>query len=290
MFRSSQIGWLTTSEGQLKRFGLICHLHYYKNRQQRTKTKLINLISKANYLTKNQRKGLTNQKVIDRHISVMIKLGLLDKSEVGVNLTADGKAIAKYLEVDNAINTFELSKFERLFYIKKLIEYCNDDFKNFLSLIKKNSSLDNLIIAYFKLSAKENISRTFTNHITTLLMWAKSLKLIEYSKKEIRLNHLGSVLVNYWGKNSYKVLNSVLSTKHQDIDLKIRLLETIRKYKEPGNIINFASIRSIFCIKCLVDEIVIDENIADETLRIVSIKKGFSINVDNSGRPGAILI
>jgi hypothetical protein len=117
---------LTTSEGQLQRFTAICHI--MRDRGILATDVLASWI--------REELGLTNIKVINRHLRAMESLGLLVREDIGYVLSSEGKALCALVPPDSG-KGLELA--ERVFYLRALASYVPSQFTSMLSAISENA-------------------------------------------------------------------------------------------------------------------------------------------------------
>jgi len=203
--RSGFLTDLTTSEGQLHRFTAICHIMHARG------------ILATDTLTSwiQEELGLTNIKVIKRHIRTMESLGLLVREDVGYVLSSGGKALYA-LAPSNLGKGLELA--EKVFYLRALASYVPLQFISVLAAILENAGgpKERAITSYGqkilsgstwedKFDLKLRLSRQpdspprkLQNNFDCFRLWLKQLELVE--PDALRLTRMGEKLAEIAGR------------------------------------------------------------------------------------------
>jgi len=191
---------LTTSEGQLTRFTQICHA-------LRPEGKLRG--DRLAGLTR-ERVGLTNIKVIRRHIRVMEVLNLIDYEDGLYSLSSEGRALWALTPGEPSRI---LSLAEKILYLRSLAIRVPIQFTSVLTAISENTGQprEHIINSYgkrllnhlipwkdaetirFRLSKEPpSIPRKLQNNFDCLLLWLKQMGLVD--AKRLRTTKLGEEL------------------------------------------------------------------------------------------------
>ncbi len=135
--RTGFLADLTTSEGQLHRFTGICHIMRPEGLMETDM--LVPLIQKE--------LGLTNVKVIKRHLRAMESLGLVTRENGGYVLSSEGKALCALVPAKSN-KTLELA--EKVFYFRALALYLPLQFSSALGAISQNAGgpIERVITSY----------------------------------------------------------------------------------------------------------------------------------------------
>lgn len=178
---------ITTSEGNLKRFSQICKLIGEQGRAL-PRSKVVQLIK--------EHIGLTNAKVIGRHISILDKLSIIENKEGMYILSSEGKALYDFIEDLQDKN--KLSSCEIAFYFKILFTHLFGQLYLLLKTINdhKGKARDDIIIKYFenedlKLWKKETVNENLKNKFRCMEKWLQALNLIVKRENFIELTEEG---------------------------------------------------------------------------------------------------
>lgn len=193
---------ISSEEGNLKRFSRICSLlEPYK---PLTPDKVRTLI--------NNRIGLTNKKVIERHLRLLELLGIIERTQTIYVFTGIGRVFCEFLKDTDQSNE-KLQPVEKNFYFERL--FSPETATHFqLCLLLKTISLNSsakrepLIIAYFRKMKEFNIwkakvidhnlrsyeknqqiSPFFDNRFRCQQKWIETLGLMEHGS--LKLTEVG---------------------------------------------------------------------------------------------------
>lgn len=190
--RSGFLADLTTSEGQLHRFTAICHIMRARG------------ILATDTLTSwiREELGLTNIKVIKRHIRAMESLGLLAREDIGYVLSSEGKALCALVPPDSGKG---LKLAEKVFYLRALGSYVPLQLVSILAAISENAGgpKERAITSYAqkmlagstwqdKINLKEKLSRQpdspprkVRNNFDCFRLWLRQLGLVKVDALEL---------------------------------------------------------------------------------------------------------
>lgn len=210
---------ITTSEGNLKRFSQICKLIGDQERAL-PRNRIVQLIK--------DQIGLTNDKVIGRHISILEKLSILENKEGMYILSSEGKALYDFIEDLKDKN--ELSSYEITFYFRTLFTHLFGQLYRVLKKIDKHKERgrDFIIIQYFenddfKLWKKETAKKNLENKFRCMEKWLQTLNLLDKRKNIIKLTEEGKLLLYRMGEFEIDV---------KDIETRIFLLASNLLYSK----------------------------------------------------------
>jgi len=197
--RSGFLADLTTSEGQLHRFTEICHI--MRPRGLVGTDRLTPLIQEG--------VGLSNVKVIRRHLRAMESLGLLTHEDIGYVLSSEGKALCALVPPKSGK---PLALAQKVFYLRALLSYVPLQFTSALRAISENPGApkEQAITSYGKkvlrdsactwkdiphlilrLSRQpESPPRKIRNNFDCFRLWLKQLDLVRV--EDLRLTELGA--------------------------------------------------------------------------------------------------
>lgn len=216
--RSAFLADLTTSEGQLHRFTGIAHIMRPEGLMETDM--LVPLIQKN--------LGLTNIKVIRRHLRAMESLGLLAREEVGYVLSSEGKALCALAP---AKSNKELALAEKIFYLRALGSYVPLQLRSILAAISENAGApkEQAITSYgqkilasgvpwknkhvlrLALSKHPDLPpRTIRNNFECFRRWTEQLQLVDPSPRD--LTKLGNRLVHIMKMQEDQVREEIYRT------------------------------------------------------------------------------
>lgn len=271
---------LTTSEGQLHRFTAICHI---------MRARGILATDTLRSLIRGEL-GLTNIKVINRHMRVMESLGLLVREDIGYALSSEGKALCALVPPDSG-KGLELA--EKVFYLRALSFYVPLQFTSILVAILENTGgpKERAIISYAQriladagntwqdkihlklrlLRQPDSLPRKVRNNFDCFRLWLKQLGLVQADALE--LTKIGEQLVDvvrslgdelkekiYWIAATYicHEPGCLPEFKYSNESNRVNFLELFheayRLFERPE--LHLSDIRSIsiyVCIKLLVE-------------------------------------
>jgi hypothetical protein len=269
---------LTTSEGQLHRFTAICHIMRDRG------------ILATDMLTSCIREelGLTNIKVINRHLRVMESLGLLVREDIGYVPSSEGKALCALVPPASR-KGLELA--EKVFYLRALGSYASLQFTSILAAISENANApkERAITSYAqktmagstwrdKVNLKLRLSRQpdspprkVRNNFDCFRLWLKQLELVR--PDALQLTKVGGVLADvvrrqenelrekvYWAAAAYicRTPGCLPEFEYGDQFSQTYFLELLhnayRLFEKPELRLSDARSMSIYvCIKLLVE-------------------------------------
>lgn len=190
---------LTTSEGYLKRFSLICKL--IQLARVSGPRDIISVVREQSGLTKKGGK-LTHPEVIMRHVRIMSHIGVLNSLDEGYTVSSEGKALIQLIgERELIMGEGELSREEKVFYFVRL--FGSVFWQLYLVLLalfeSDNKSRERLIADYFvsvrdkgllvwshrqisedldRYNRRGELPATFKNRFECMSMWLTQLGLI----------------------------------------------------------------------------------------------------------------
>lgn len=202
---------ITSSEGKLRRFTRICKLLYPS--RVLSWGEVVQLV-KEKLRKENQRRELTNEKVIGRHLGIMERLKMLKKMEGGgYVLTGEGEVL---YDLTKDVNEFQipLDVIEKIFYFDSLFSNVSPQIYLLLESVQKNPNKQrNEIIAYFfnrilverlllwssntikrglrKYNAYNELPRGFENRFECMEMWLRDLGLLARENLEPKVTRAG---------------------------------------------------------------------------------------------------
>ncbi len=271
---------ITTSEGNLKRYGRICQLVGF---HQISQNKFTNQV-------KNNL-GLTNKRVIERHLNILQKLGLLKKEEELIFLTDEGKALTKYLEKKIILDK-NLCYFEKLFFLKQILLVDKAQIELILELSLKYKKKDLILMNYT--DKFEGSARYIENRFNTFEKWLKDLDILTKKNNEIKLSRAGIRLHNaIQEKNEYFLLKKY-SNSDKILEHKIlleRLIDAIKDYRPEYDIINYRPIRIILSLTLMEGGYYVSLNDIDSALRNLADKNEIrSVIIGRDGKPAGVIL
>ena len=311
---------ITTSEGNLKRFSQICKL-IGDQRRALPRSKVVQLIK--------EQIGLTNAKVIGRHISILEKLSILENKEGMYILSSEGKVLYNFIEDLQDKNA--LSPCEIAFYFRMLFTHFFGQLYLLLKTIDdhKGKARDDIIIKYFenedlKLWKKETVNENlrmfrekgkvsgfFENKFRCMEKWLYDLKFIEKTKKSLKLTYEGKKCLVEIDKITaqkkeindeiYGIASSLLNLKPDPFDFenpehKKNLIglfkEAYLKFEAKLRLSDLKAIRCWICVILLTKyNIILEEKEFDFLLNALS-REGVirSVMVGRNGRPSFVTI
>jgi len=204
--RTGFLADLTTSEGQLHRFTGICHIMRPEGLMETDM--LVPLIQKG--------QGLTNVKVIKRHLRAMESLGLVTRENGGYVLSSEGKALCALVPAKSN-KTLELA--EKVFYFRALASYLPLQFSSALVAISEHAEApkEPAITCYGKKvlpkstwEDKADLRSSFArrpqspprkvrNNFDCFRLWLKWLELVD--REHLQLTTMGEKLVGLFTKD-----------------------------------------------------------------------------------------
>lgn len=264
---------ITSSEGILARFSDICRKLDYGNY---TKSQLHRIIQDSF--------NLSNEKVRERHLHIMVKLHLLAHVKIDnksyYHLDLNGKIINS-LDLKKRTNVRHLFQKEKIIYLNELFNSLKIQLGLMIKTISKYNGYnrDFIISKYFESALEYDIwnkaiitkginsyynnnkhIRSFENRFRCMEKWLEDLELI--LKKEdnnLRLTRKGSQL-NYYGEinivNALKIYgytNINLIKIDEDFNIIKKLfIHYYNKLKEPTNIADITALYNLLTLELCI--------------------------------------
>lgn len=232
---SKGISDLTTSEGYLKRFSLICAA--LERSRAVGPEQIVDVVKRYTRL-KHGGGALENKEVILRHIRIMSALGILKGREEGYAVSSEGKALLAL--VDSQAEQWDLSNLERMFYFRGLFRtaayqlYLLLDtlwepvtgvggaaYRYYRQVVRLGLGIwdvRSVIRALDVYEKRAKLPRSFAQRIRCMLLWLDQLLLVRKEKLQLTES----------GKDVYLALKELFQMKH-DISAKISTLLAVYK-------------------------------------------------------------
>ena len=204
--RTSCLTDITTSEGDLNRLSVMC--------QTIARIKVHNLQRLFEIIEKEI--GLTNYKVVGRHLHILVSIGLIEKTLGTYFITSRGKALVKLRSQDPCVlsraekviffKSFFISIFEQLYWVIYTIgknegaTFEKNALDYFYSSAAKNIWLETLQHAAKKGSSDKPLTRGMINKFGTMLYWLSQLDIVRKGSR-LWLTGKGTRLLDDFSKN-----------------------------------------------------------------------------------------
>lgn len=209
---------ISSSEGNLRRFSSICELLISHKPLTLQRIKLL----------VRREIGLTNEKVIHRHIRILERLGILEREYDIYVFTGIGKILCEFLK-ENTNSRREMSAFEERLYFERLFHpqiLIWPQLSVFLDVIYKNQTRERneVIIAYFK-------------EMIDLGVW-KEKTIRKNLNHNLRTKRVSSFFLNRF-RCQEKWLRSIELLKHGDLVLSetgVRVRDVFSTHKRNNQI------------------------------------------------------
>jgi len=279
---------ITSSEGNLKRYSKICKL--IKSQRALKRNKIIEIVKNT---------GLTNDKVIGRHIDILQKIKLLENIGGVYILSSEGKSLCELIDK----NTNKLGLNEKFFYFKQL--FTTETLDQLVTLLEtiienKHKPRKEIILAYFntnfaqrvwnKITIQKNlrifkekriISRFFENKFRCMEMWLLQLDILEKKRNHLQVTLIGSTALAKIKKYEkelndkiYEVISVLLTNQikkfdyEQDKNIFIKLFKKAYfLFKVQSNISDIKAIQSFVCINLLTERLLLEEKEFNEVIQ-----------------------
>jgi hypothetical protein len=305
---------ISTSEGKLQRFTKICCL--IKPSKTITKSRIVSSVKTS--------LGLSNYKEIERHLTILQKIGLIQKIDDVYILSSLGKALCELSKGSE----IELSEKERIFYFTTLFtSVLKQQLLLFMETVFKNESKPRkeIIMNYFstkfaqslwnKETVKKNLIRLKeTNKIPSFMenkfgcmeMWLKDLKLVEKKKGKTFLTEKAKVMMrDIEGLKLEDIENKIYElagivfldkvipfsySKHNQEFLKL-LYDSYSLFRIEQGLGDFKAIMKFISVNLLEKGIKIEEREFNENIKLLwseGIVK--SILLGRNGKPAHIVL
>ena len=306
---------LTSSEGKLERFTKLCKL--LGSERRLTRDRIVALAKK--------RIGspFHNEKVTERHLAIMEKIGIIEKMDDIYVLSSEGKALYELTAQVRKIG--ELTFEERIFYFKMLFtSITKDQLVKLLEIIRDHEGDERKrIIGHFfrtnfakSLWNRRVIERNlikleegqipsfFRNKFGCMEMWLRDLGLIRNLNGKITLNSGARIFITtISGKRDFKdeiyeLAAVALETraveadyfKHRDKILQV-FKEACLLFRTHENMSDIRAIRTFTCIRLLARGLKIEEKQFDEITKELW-REGIieSIMTGRNGKPAYVVL
>lgn len=197
---------ITTSEGNLSRYSLICKI--IAGTKFHDRARLVRMIA--------EKAGITHPKVIGRHLHILRTLGLIVETPETYLITSRGKALVKLRSQQVGV----LSKAERTVFFKSFFTHIPEQLYWVIYVVHKNerATLEKNAIEYFYFSPakkiwirtvkramrrrenKTSLPRGMRNKFETMLYWLSQLGILKKGNK-VWLTENGAKILEAFQRN-----------------------------------------------------------------------------------------
>ena len=238
---------ITTSEGKLDRFSKICEtIAQAKGLDSNRVSKLI-----------EEKTGLTNLKVIGRHLHILSILGLIQRETGKFNVTSRGKALSRATQKQN-------SSLERVLFFRSFFGEIPNQLFLVLEVVGRNESkgIEKNTFDYFQLPKDLNpcskpfeepafgnevpllpsnyLKQNMLNKFETMVCWLSQLNLVKKGNSALWLTDKGQKLfdmvrtdgLSVLSANVYNYASRVYGSNTQEFDFKEDRGEFVRILRE----------------------------------------------------------
>lgn len=307
---------ITHIEGKLERFSKICKL--IKPHQRIKRKKLVSLIK--------DKIGLTNNTVIDRHINVLKKFGIILVIEETIILSSEGKVFYQFINEKADSKKFSLK--EKLFYFRLLFTSATEQLVTLLETINENKdkTRKDIIIEYFnkklvqnvwwrsknilqknlaKFEESKSVPEFLEKKFKCMEMWLESLSLLERKNNFLKITNIGEIILakakeynmilndkiyELTSKLVIKPMDNFDYSKHKSMFLLL-LKESYPKFISESNLSDLIAIRSYILVNLLLKNLVLEEKKFNEVLQeLWSDGVIRSVIANRKGKPAYIVI
>jgi DNA-binding transcriptional regulator YhcF (GntR family) len=307
---------ISSSEGRLRRFTLLCKI--IKSENGLTRRKLENLVKKE------IGSPFQNKTVTQRHLAILEEIGLIESSGGFYTLSSDGKALCELVSDSQVITP--LSFEEQVIYLKALFtSSLKNQLMELLEVVRlhPHESRKEIINNYFltelaqslwnKTTIEKNLKRLhesgripsfFENKFRCMEMWLEDTGLIKKEKNRILLKSSVEKFIDEIKKRSiikneiYGLIGMVLLgygtlfdySKHRE-EFLARFKEAYLIFKSELDISDIRAIMTYVCVSLLNNRVIIEEedfNKAVKSLYSEGIVK--SVMLGRDGRPRQVVL
>lgn len=313
---TSGISDISSSEGRLQRFTLICKL--IRSERGLTRKKVEDLIKK--------RIGspFHHRKVIQRHLIILEKIGVIENKGGIYLLSSEGKALYELTNKSSILN--ELSFNERAFYFRIMFtSVLKDQLIKFLEVIREHAYEERkkIIFHYFstelarnlwnRSTVERNLTRLhesgkiptfFENKFRCTEMWLEDIGLVVREKNRLSLKEEGKKVLDETNKvgdirhEIYGLIGRILVCnvtsfhydKHKHVFLEI-LREAYPRFKTELDSSDIRALRTFICINLLKKKIALEEEEFDVVVKNLSLEGVVkSVMLGRDGKPTYITL
>jgi hypothetical protein len=307
---------ISSSEGRLRRFTFLCKI--IKSEKGLTRKRLESLVEKE------IGSPFRNKTVIQRHLIILEKIGLIESSGGLYTLSSDGKALCELTPESQIITP--LSFEEQVIYLKALftssLKYQLIELLEVVRLYS-NKSRKEMISNYFstelaqslwnKTTIEKNLKRLnesgkiptfFENKFRCMEMWLEDTGLIKKEKNKILLKPSAEKFLDRIKEESiirneiYGLIGTVLIgkgvsfnySKHRE-EFLTRFKEAYPLFKSGSDISDIRAIMTYVCVSLLKNRIIVEEesfNKAVKSLWSEGIVK--SVMLGRDGKPAHVVL
>lgn len=313
--RGNGISDISSSEGRLRRFTFLCRI--IKSEKGLTRKRLESLAEKE------IGSPFKNKKVLERHLIILEKIGLIENYGDFYTLSSDGKALCELTPECRIITP--LSFEEQVIYLKALFaSSLKHQLIEFLEVVRlcSNKNRKEIISKYFstelakslwnETTVEKNLKRLnetgkiptfFENKFRCMEMWLEDTGLIEKEKDKISLKFSAEKFLNGIKDSSvknkiYGLIGTVLIgegilfdySKHKEKFL-VKFKEAYPLFKGESNISDIRAIMTYVCVSLLKNRIIIEEESFYEAVKLLwseGIVK--SVMLGRNGKPAHVLL
>ncbi len=307
---------ITSSEGRLHRFTLICKVIGSEKGLTRKKA--------GHRIEKELGVPFINKKVIQRHLIILEKLGIIENRGGLYLLSSEGKALDAMVDELPLMN--DLSFEERVFYFKIMFNsILKEQLIKFLEVIREQSYMERKKIVYQffstnlaqnlwnvttieknlkKLGESRKIPTFFENKFRCMEMWLEDIGLIVREKNRLSLHEKGKIFLDEIGKlvdKSYEYYGLIgqifvsnvtpfLYDKHRQIFVEL-FKKAYYRFRSELYTSDIRAIRIYTCINFLKRNIKLEEKEFDEVINTLSLEGIVrSVMLGRDGKPAYVTL
>ncbi|MEM3612660.1 MAG: hypothetical protein QW090_04815 [Candidatus Bathyarchaeia archaeon] len=307
---------ISSSEGKLRRYTLLCKI--IRSEKKLTRKKLESLAE--------EKIGppFKNKTVLQRHLTILEKMGLIERFEDLYTLSSDGKALCEL--TPDYQNITHLSFEEKAVYLKALFtSSLRYQLIEFLEVVQLHSDKDRreIISNYFstelarslwsEITIEKNLKRLnetgkiptfFENKFRCMEMWLEDVGLIKKEKNKILLNPFVNKFLEKIKNESlikskiFEIMGTVLinngvvfSYSMHRGEFLIKFKEAYQLFKSESNISDIRAIMAYVCVSLLKSGIILEEDSFYETIKVLW-SEGLvkSVMLGRDGKPAHVLL
>jgi len=306
---------ISSSEGKLHRFTQICML--IKSARKLSKPKLYVLMAEKDI-------GIRNRHVIERHLMLLEKLGMIERLASHYVLRAQGRVLTELAK--GGISSENLSLGEKILYFRALFaSVLRQQLVELLEIVQANQSSPRkeIVQQYFdtqvarklwnvsvidrnlsKLRETGKVPSFFANKFGCMEMWLKDLGLLETGNHTIALapavpNAVEMLRDDEASKSHIYELAGAIHVgrvtgfdSKRDFDELVRLLKGSSKiFALETGVTDFEASKTHVCISLLMRGRVLESSEFDEMIRILVAKRIVrSVMLGRDGKPAYITL
>lgn len=302
---------ISSSEGKLWRFTNICHI--VNSLDNPSKNEVINSVKALI--------GLSNQNVIERHLSILKRLNIIEYIETKYVLTGIGKAL---IELSKSSKN-ESTKEEKIFYFTLMFSsVLKEQLIDVLRAVYENEfqSRREIIAYYFdrniaravwgneivdknlnKLRSTNKIPSFMGNKFGCMEMWLTDLDIVKRYNGKLKLVEITKSVVrrmlesNDISNKIYELAGVALigdvmpfdNIKHQ-YKLESLLRTSYKAFSTHQNLIDYKGIMKVICTRFLVMRIKIEEEDFDRAIKQLWLEgRVRSVMLGRDGKPAYLV-